>query len=149
MEGFKLIGIKLSKKTSNLNGASAKDCGALWQEFSQNNLAATIPGKVDDTVYAVYYDYDSDEKGAFSYFIGCKVTEETPTPPHLEELNIPSQQYWHTTAKGVMPTCIGNAWQGIWNMDIKRQFGFDFEVYDERSQDWQHAEVDIYLSIRE
>lgn len=48
-----------------------------------------------------------------------------------------------------MPACIGKAWQEIWNSDIKRAYQADFEVYDERSADWNDAEVDIYISIQQ
>jgi predicted transcriptional regulator YdeE len=46
-----------------------------------------------------------------------------------------------------MPGCMVDKWREIWNSDIPRAYKFDFEIYDERSQDWSDAEVDIYLSV--
>lgn len=46
-----------------------------------------------------------------------------------------------------MTGCITEAWEKIWNSEIQRKFGFDFEVYDERSQDWSDAEVDLFISV--
>ena len=65
----------------------------------------------------------------------------------LEELMIPAQEYCKFKAKGIMTKCITDAWKEIWKSEIKRKFDFDFEVYDERSEDWNNAEVDIYISI--
>ena len=77
MKDFKLIGLKLNKKTRNDNGQSGKDCGELWQHFELNKITELIPNKISNAIYTVYYDYESDEKGLFSYFIGCKVEPNT------------------------------------------------------------------------
>lgn len=147
--GFKLIGLKLDRKTKNGNGASEKDCGELWQRFEAQKIPAQIPGRISDAVYAVYFDYENKENGLFSYFIGCKVEENAQAPENLDELIVPGQAYYKETATGKMPGCISEAWKRIWDSGISRKFGFDFEVYDERSRNWENAEVDIYLSVTE
>jgi predicted transcriptional regulator YdeE len=147
MKSFKLIGLKLNGKTKNENGQSGKDCGELWQHFETNKIAEHIPNKISDEIYAVYYDYESDENGVFSYFIGCKVEENTEKPESLDEIIIPEQKYFKETAKGQMTGCITDAWKRIWSSNINRKFGFDFEIYDERSQNWDNAEIDIFLSV--
>lgn len=144
---FKLVGLKLKEKTTNENNKSAKDCGELWQKFEKEKIFEQIPNKISDEVFAVYFDYEKDETKPFSYFIGCKVDENTKVPTHLNTLNIPSQNYVKFTAKGKMTACISDTWKSIWKTDIKRKFGFDFEVYDERSKDWNNAEIDIFISI--
>lgn len=149
MTEFKLIGLKLNKRTTNENGQSAKDCGELWQSFEMNAIANQIPNRLSDGIYAVYFDYKSDENGTFSYFIGAKVAPDAQAPEGLDELLVPKQTYKKLTAKGKMPDCIAEAWQNIWKSDLNRKFGFDFELYDERSRDWENAEVDIYLSIKD
>lgn len=101
--------------------------------------------KKDDFKF-VYFDYEGDETKPFSYFIGCKTDKSSETPKELEALAIPSQDYTRFSAKGVMTGCITDAWKQIWNADLNRKYGFDFEVYDERSRDWSNAEVDIYIS---
>jgi len=45
------------------------------------------------------------------------------------------------------------AWQKIWSvpaseMGGKRAFLTDFEVYDQRAADPQHAQVDIHIGVR-
>jgi predicted transcriptional regulator YdeE len=146
---FKLVGLKLEDKTTNENNQSSRDCGNLWQKFEKDKIFDLIPNKLSNEIYAVYFDYEKDETRPFSYFIGCKVDDNSQTPNNLESLEIPSQIYAKVTAKGVMTGCITDAWKRIWDSEIQRKFGFDFEVYDERSQDWNDAELDIYVSINE
>lgn len=144
---FKLVGLRLENKTTNENNQSSRDCGDLWQKFEKDKIFDLIPNKLTNEIYAVYFNYEKDETKPFSYFIGCKVDENSIVPEGLDSLNIPSQNYVKYTAKGIMTGCITEAWRKIWNSDIQRKFGFDFEVYDERSQNWNDAELDIYISI--
>ena len=58
--GLTLIGIALPGKTINDNQQSSADIGAFWQTFMKENIAAKIPGRSGDDVYAVYYDYEGD-----------------------------------------------------------------------------------------
>jgi predicted transcriptional regulator YdeE len=146
---FRLVGLKLENKTTNENNQASTDCGNLWQKFERERIFELIPNKLTNEVFAVYFDYEKDETKPFSYFIGCKVDKDTEAPQGLKELQLPAQNYFKVTAKGVMTGCITEAWQKIWNSDIKRRFAFDFEVYDERSKDWKDAELDIYISTAE
>jgi len=52
-------------------------------------------------------------------------------------------------ASGKMPDCVANTWKEIWNSGIPRAYQTDFEVYDERSRDWNNAVVDVYVSTTE
>jgi len=61
-DGMQLIGIALPHKTFNANGQSAIDCGNHWMAFEKENVFNRIPGKVNNNVYAVYYDYDGDRR---------------------------------------------------------------------------------------
>lgn len=146
---FKLVGLRLKGKTTNQNNQASKDCGNLWQKFETEKIFDLIPDKLSDEIYAVYFDYESNETSPFSYFIGCKAAMDAETPQELSELLIPAQKYIKYTAKGVMTGCITETWKKIWSSDLNREFGFDFEVYDERSQDWSHSEIDIFISVAE
>ena len=146
--GFKLIGLRLNKKTTNEGGQSGIDCGNLWQKFEKENIAAQIPNKLSNEIYAVYFEYEGDHTKPFSYFIGCRVNEETEPPKNLNSLVVPEQTCSKIVAKGKMPDCIANAWRNIWTAKLDRAYNYDFEIYDERSKDWSNAEVDIFLSVK-
>jgi predicted transcriptional regulator YdeE len=143
---IRLIGIALPHTTTNKNGQSAIDCGLLWQQFGNENCAAAITGRIGNTIIAVYYGYEGDHTLPYHYFIGCPVEISADVPEGMNDLYIPKDVYQKLSAKGVMPDCVADAWRTIWAGNIPRAYHFDFEVYDQRSQDWQNAEVDIYVS---
>jgi predicted transcriptional regulator YdeE len=64
----------------------------------------------------------------------------------MDTLMMPAQSYTKLIAKGKMPDCISNSWKDIWDSKIERAYKYDFEVYDERSKDWNNATVDIFVS---
>ncbi len=147
LEQTRLIGLSLNGKTTNTNGQSSIDCGSLWQKFEKGNYAAQIKGKLSDEVVAVYHQYEGPEKQSFSYFIGCKVDADSTIPQGLDSLTIPQGLYQMIKAQGIIPDCIINAWKEIGASNIPRTYQLDFEIYDERSKDWNNGEIDIYLSI--
>ena len=144
---FKLIGIKLDKKTTNADRQSNIDCGILWQKFESENFINRISNKISNGIYAVYFNYEADYTKPFSYFIGCKVKTDTDIPNDMTSLLIPEDDYFKLIAKGKMPDCVANSWKEIWSSKIDRAYKYDFEIYDERSKDWSNAEVDIYVSL--
>lgn len=148
LKEFQLIGIALKTKTTNENGQSAIDCGNLWQQFEKGNYAEKIPGKLSNKIFAVYYNYEGDHTKPFSYFIGCKVKKDLEIADGLDGLIIPEDIYEKLTAKGKMPDCVADAWKKIWSSNLPRAYNTDFEVYDERSKDWNDAEADIFISIK-
>ena len=145
---FRLIGLSLKTKTTNENGQSAIDCGSLWQQFEKGNYAEKIPGKLSNEIFAVYYNYEGDHAKPFSYSIGCKVKESTEIPDGLNSLIIPAGVYEKIIAKGKMPDCVADAWKNIWRSNSPRAYNADFEVYGERSKNWNDAEVDIFISVK-
>lgn len=145
-EAIHLIGIPLPAKTTNENGQSNIDIGNHWQSFEQGQYFSKIPNIQSQEVYAVYHEYEGDHMAPFSYFIGCKVSPGTEVPDGLEALKIPAGSYNQVIAKGKMPDCIGQAWQEVWQSEIPRAFHMDYEVYGEKSRNWNDAEVDIFLS---
>jgi predicted transcriptional regulator YdeE len=142
-----LTGIALPHKTTNANGQSGQDCGKLWQQFEKGEYFIKIPERLDEKLYAVYFDYEGDHTKPFSYFIGCRVAPGSAAPEGMESIVIPPADYIKFTAKGKIPDCIGETWNTIWRSDLKRAYKADFEIYDERSSNWEDAEVDIYVSV--
>jgi predicted transcriptional regulator YdeE len=142
-----LHGLSLDEKTSNENGQSAQDCGSLWQTFTFGNYLNRILNKKTEEIFAVYHDYEGDHTGRFAYFIGCAVSDEAELPEGLKKLVVPKGNFEKFVAKGIIPDCIAETWKNIWASEIKRAYQADFEVYDERSANWNDAEVDVFISI--
>ncbi len=148
IDEIKLIGLSLKTKTTNLNGQSHIDCKALWHQFEDAKYAEIIPDKIGTEIYGVYFGYEGDHTKPFRYFIGCKVHSYAANCTHLQTLTIPAGNYHKIVVKGKMPDCMIEAWKNIWAAKIPRSYQVDFEVYDERSKDWNNAEVAIYLSVK-
>jgi predicted transcriptional regulator YdeE len=147
LEEIRLIGLAMPSKTTNENGQSNIDCGNLWQHFETEDYYPKIPGKSGDDIYAIYHNYEGDYTEPFAYFIGCPVVKDTDVPEGMDALTIPAGSYRKAIAKGKMPDCIANAWKEIWAADIDRAYRADIEIYGERSQNWNDAEVDILISV--
>ncbi|MFC3415273.1 GyrI-like domain-containing protein [Algoriphagus hitonicola] len=147
LPSFELIGLKLPHKTRNQDGQSNRDGGQLWQKFEQEQIASQIPQKFNEDIYAVYFDYEGDHSDPFSYFVGCRVAPGSTLPDGLDRLIIPAQTYQKLKAEGPMPDCIAELWKEIWKSDLPRAYIVDFEIYGEKSKNWNHAEIDVFLSI--
>lgn len=152
---IKLVGI--TARTSNtleMNQSTAK-IGATMQKFFGSSMQAQIPQRKNPgTVFAVYTNYESDEHGQYTYFLGEEVNNFENIPKGFDTLNIPAADYVKfTSTAGKMPNVVIDMWQNIWKMNAtdlggSRAYIADFEVYDQRSHDPQNAVLDIYIGIK-
>ena len=144
IQGFSIIGIAV--RTTNQNGQSQKDIAELWGKFMGQGLMTHIPNKASFEIYCVYTDYESDFTGAYTTILGCKVTSLDEIPEGFVGKKIPETIYKHYKAVGALPGCVGKTWGEIWQSGIDRKYIADFDVYGEKSQNPQNAEVDIFVS---
>lgn len=149
---IKLVGI--TARTSNvqeMNPNTAKISITMQKFFSSGMQAQIFARKNPHKVFAVYTNYESDEHGQYTYFLGEEVDDFKNIQQGFETLIIPAGAYVKFTSNpGKMPAICINMWQDIWKMkaaDLGRAYIADFEVYDERAQNPQHAVVDIYIGI--
>lgn len=146
-ETFTVAGLAI--RTTNENQQAAQDIPALWQKFMAENTAAKIENKADDNLYCVYTDYESDFTRPYTTLIGCKVERGHPVPEGLEAREIPGGNYELFTARGKLDDGIViQEWIRIWNSDLERVYGADFEVYSDKSWVPDNAEVDIFIGIK-
>lgn len=148
VKSFTIIGISI--QTTNENGKSMTDIGQLWDRFYSENILAEIPGKIDNDIYAIYTDYESDYRGKYTVILGCKVTSLASVPAGFEGREFKGGNYLKYTAEGKIPDAVVSKWQEIWRKDDKlnRAYTADFEVYGEKSQNPESAEVDIYIATK-
>ncbi|NRA74255.1 MAG: effector binding domain-containing protein [Rickettsiales bacterium] len=154
LEKLKLIGI--TAKTNNTFEMSAKlgKIPLTLEKYFGINLAIQIPNrKKPNTTYCIYTNYENEDKGDYTYFVGEEVNSFEGITSDFETLVIPTGDYVKfKVGPGVMPNICIDAWKDIWQMKSKdlggkRNFIADFEIYDERSKDKQNAELDIYVGI--
>ena len=116
--------------------------------FEKEQIYSKIPNKINNDIVAVYFDYDGDYNEPFSYMIGCEVTDGTEAPEGLRKVTISKANYRKFLAKGKMPDCIGEVWYKIWDTKLDRAYTFDFEIYGEKSQNWDNAEVEVFIGVK-
>ena len=147
-KAFNIIGI--SVRTTNENQQAATDIGALWNTFMTENILAKIPNKIDNTIYSVYTDYESDYTKPYTTILGCKVKNLDTIPEGMVAISIDGGTYTEFLSKGNLTEgVVFNEWLKIWKMDLNRKYTTDFEVYDERAQNPTDAEVAIYVATNE
>jgi len=142
-------------RTNNASEASGESkIGPIWQRFMQENLAARIPNRADESFTVVYSNYASDEAGAYDYLLGARVTSVDHLPAEMTWRKVePATYAVLLTDKGQMPGVLQAAWDHIWHMSPgelggKRAFVTDYEIYDKRTADPQNAQVEIHIGLK-
>jgi predicted transcriptional regulator YdeE len=150
--GFTLIGIAIrtnNAKEATPDGVIPKQ----WQKLFGEGLLGKIPKQTESVLYAVYTDYATDHTGDYTHIIGLPVREGTPPPSGMVVTHVPAGQYAKfTTGQGPFAKIVPAAWQHILKLEeqgkLKRAYRADFEVYDQRSQDPENAQIDIWVGLR-
>lgn len=149
--------IGLTARTNNKNEINSETAkiAKLAALYWSNQCANSIEHRVKPGItYAVYTDFDSDEHGDYTYFIGEAVDSlQGQDLEKFETITIPESSYQKfTTDPGEMPGVVISAWQNIWAMKEsdfggKRKYVADFEIYDERAADPNNVIIDIYIGM--
>lgn len=146
INSFPIIGIAV--RTTNENQQAAQDIGALWNRFMNEGILDKIPNKIDQTIYAIYTDYESDHTGAYTTILGCKVSSVNEIPEGMTAKEIAQGMYQKFIAKGdLTKNAVVDTWMNIWNADLKRLYTTDFEVYGEKALDPTNGEAGIFIAI--
>lgn len=67
----------------------------------------------------------------------------------MDQKIIPKGKYAKFVIIGDVQKSVGEAWQKIWQMDLKRKYTGDFEEYQNNSEDMQQQEIHIYIAIED
>jgi predicted transcriptional regulator YdeE len=151
---FSVIGVEV--RTSNAKEATSDGIiGKQWQKFFQESVLEKIPNQVDNNLYAVYSDYSDNRKGEYSFLIGAKVADGAIAPPGFVFKTVPSGRYaMITTETGPVAKVVVAAWQRVWQLEDKHELGgtrayrADFELYDQRANDPQNSQADLYIGLK-
>ena len=147
IQKFSIIGI--SVRTTNENQQSAKDIPVLWNQFLSEDIQSKIPNKISTDIVCVYTDYEKDHTKPYTTILGRVVANLDVIPEGMAGKTIEGFNYEKFTAKGNLAEGIViNEWIKIWNSDLDRIFTSDFEIYGEKAQNPENAEVDIFIAIK-
>lgn len=155
MAELKLVGITVRTNNDNEMDPKYAKIGELAAMYWGEGLANQIKDRVNPgKTFAVYTEYETDERGDYTYFIGEEVSSFDDMPSTFIALTVPAQKYQQfTTAPGVIPEVIINAWRQIWMMGEKelggkRAYQADLEVIDVKNLNPEKAVFDIYIGIQ-
>ncbi|MND93274.1 Bacterial transcription activator, effector binding domain [compost metagenome] len=146
-KSFDIIGISI--RTTNENGDGARDIADLWQKFIREGILNLIPNKLDDTVYCLYTDYESDYQKSYSVMLGCFVSSLERVPDGMFGRSFEGGKYVRMSTKGNLSDgIIVSKWNEIWAMNLDRTYIVDFEIFGSNAQDPVNAQVDFMIGVR-
>jgi predicted transcriptional regulator YdeE len=103
----------------------------LWQRFMQERFAQRLPRRADDAgIYAVYLDYESDYRGAYTLVVGVASESNAPVPAECRKVVIPAARYARFVAEGESAQVIWQTWAHIneqWPGRSQRRYQVDYE----------------------
>ncbi len=134
-------------RTTNQNGKSIKDIGETWQKLFTQGIYDTIQNKVNNKTIGLYTDYELDYTKPYIFVAGAEVSSKTDST--LVNKVIKKGKYAKFVIKGDVQNSVGQAWQEIWNMDLKRKYTCDFEEYQNNSEDMKNQEIHIYIALED
>jgi predicted transcriptional regulator YdeE len=117
----------------------------LWQRAGAPGAFAHVPGRVDENLYAVLTDYESDHNGAYTQILGIAVRTVPRLPEGMVAVRVPAGQSLRVQARGPMPQAIVDAWQQVWKHTESggvpaRVFTTDLEVH-------HPGGADLYIAV--
>jgi len=148
IESFKVIGIGIT--TTNANGQSGQDIGQLWGRFMAEGIADRIPKKLDKNIFSIYTNYQGDHTMPYDTIIGCKVDSLENIPEGMVGEAFDGGTYTKVVAKGDLTKgLVYETWKDIFEMNLNREFKADFELYGEKAQNPENAEVEVFVGVRD
>jgi len=146
LEQRKVVGNRVD--TTYADNKCYADLPATWGAFLENGIYTSINNKVDQRPIGLYFDQKMRENGIldFSFMSCCHVSKGDN--PKLEEVIIPESNYAKFVVTGQTPEDINNAWETIAKLELDRNTGFDFEVYNMDAEDPKERTLECYVSIK-
>lgn len=142
-----VTGVKI--KTTNQNGKAVQDIGLTWQKLFADGIYEKIQNKANNKTIGLYTEYEGDYTKPYTFIAGAEVNQKSEDNKEIATKIIPKGKYARFVIIGDVQNSVGQAWQEIWNMDLKRKYDCDFEEYQNNSQDMQNQEIHIYIAIKD
>lgn len=134
---FRVCGISC-RTSPNLR---SQQIGALWQRYFQENVREQITGRLHDTIFSIYCEYESDHTGDYTVLLGHEVGASAATPQGLVTTEIPAATYRVIQAHGEQPAALIAAWQRVWSSHLSRTYTADFDLYQSRETVLLHVAI--------
>ncbi|HAA11152.1 MAG TPA: hypothetical protein DCE41_05385 [Cytophagales bacterium] len=135
--------------STRIDPAAPHTVDAHWERFRAENPIEQIEHRINDDIWAVYFNYEGDHTQPYDLLIGYRVEQSLPATKNLSIVTVPANYYAMFFAQGKLPDAIQETWLTIHTSGLDRIFQVDFEVYGRFAQDPSDAEVPVYISVKE
>lgn len=142
-----VAGIRI--KTTNQDGKAMQDIGTTWQKLFANGIYENIQNKANNKTIGLYTEYEGDYTKPYIFIAGAEVNQKAESHQEIVSKVIPKGKYAKFIIMGDVQNSVGQAWQEIWNMNLKRKYTCDFEEYQNNLSDMQKQEIHIYIAIED
>lgn len=142
-EAITVIGLEL--RTTNKE--AMQTIPPLWHRFTQEGVLATIPGKLNDEVLAVYTHFEHaglNNTGLYSLVLGAQVAPATPLPPGMVRVVVPASPRAVFAVPAHRFDLLGPAWHAVWEQaDLPKTFVAEYERYS------ANGDIEISIGLRQ
>lgn len=142
VEGVEII-------TTNQNGKSLQDIAEMWQKFFTEGIYNKIENKSNNKTIGLYTEYEEDYTKPYKFIVCSEVKKESQNLENRVIKTIQEGKYAKFVITGDVQKSVGEAWDKIWNMDLKRKYTCDFEEYQNNTEDMNNQEIHIYIAIED
>ncbi len=147
LEEMVVQGIKI--RTTNQDRKAMQDIGRTWQKLFADGIYEKIQNKANNKTIGLYTEYEGDYNKPYTFIAGAEVSKKVETYPEIVSKVIPKGKYAKFVITGDVKYSVGQAWQEIWSMDLKRKYTCDFEEYQNNLSDMQKQEIHIYIVLED
>jgi predicted transcriptional regulator YdeE len=106
----------------------------LWNRVALDERLLGLPCRVDHRLYAVLFDYESDENGAYTQLVGIGIDDAAAVPAGLALVGTGLEERVVFQARGEMPAALIESWGEVWRRtadgSLERFFTVDIEVHE-------------------
>jgi predicted transcriptional regulator YdeE len=149
IEKSPLVIMGIECRTANTPEAAPHDIPKHWARFYSEDIINQIPNQSSDDVIALYCDYEGDYTKPYSLVIGCPVSSADVIPEGMVVKTIPGGSYAVFAAVGEHPQKVIETWNYIWqNVDHKRTYTGDYEIYGDKFFSQSPQGVDVYIAVK-
>lgn len=137
LESRRFVGISCRTKNADERDPATGKIGPLYNRFFAEEVGANVPEREDyDSLFGVYFDYESDHHGAYSLMVAVDSSPTGDIPEGLECVDAAAGEYLVFEEAGELPGVVQALWQRIWDFfeqstEYRRAFTIDFEQYSE------------------
>ena len=150
-QAFFIVGVA----TCTTNKAAVEDAviQILWGQFFTDQVLLKVENRIDNAIIALYYDFESDKDGKYTVLIGVRVSSLDDVPEGLTAQSVPAEKRTvFMSEQGPIGTIVFDTWKKIWDLEasnkLDRLYGYDYELYDERSNNPVYAQVGVHIGIK-